>query len=151
MKKKFADFTAIVTILLILAGAFDFFIESKYSDYSRRLDQFNTEIGNKMVYRCVPFNQQSVFNMSKEGLNGACGIVGAQYSSEKKCYEFYTYGEEISGQYIAESVVNLKKSLSYSYLPLLKLLKWIFYGLALLFSILAIVKGFKSTKLRQSL
>ena len=57
MKKKFEKFTAIVTILLILAGAFDFFIESKYSDYSRRLDQFNTEIGNKMVYNCpLPYS-----------------------------------------------------------------------------------------------
>ena len=155
MKSKFNKFMAFVALALLLVGISDYFIDSKIDEYDSYLVNYihaSDLLEKGMVFRCMNIGDKTTIKTSEEGLLGQCGITDFHYDVEKGCYGFYTFGEEINGTLLAEKQVELIKNkpkdtvnvigLNLS-IDFLKTLRWIFWLAALIFTGLAIFKGFK--------
>ena len=150
MKKSVELLTSLATVFLILMGAIDIMLQMNYVEFLTEAEKANMLLDRKMVCRCISKIESINFTMSSSGLNGDCGII-PNYNPQKKCDEICTYGENITGSKLALdtlSLVNKAPRDSIEFLGgnisrgILVTLRWVFFILALLFSIVAIFKGF---------
>ena len=128
-----------------------------------------------MKYHCINYDEFNEISFKEGGLNGDCGFIGdnssknqlaicpsqandtcgvisVNYNANNKCYEFYTFGENISGYTIASSTIQLIKNSPKDYVDfkiikvkfsLLKIIRWVLFFLSLFFIISALIYGFK--------
>jgi len=102
-----------------------------------------------MAYRCLGEDDIIKFKMSYEGL---CGITNFSYNKNDYCYEFYTYCENLLWDQITSSIVSIVNNrpepmIDFQFFKVnLKTFQdthIFFLLLALFFTIIAIIKGFK--------
>jgi hypothetical protein len=163
MQKKLEKLSLFITLLLVIlsvvVGVMDYFedqyqnvVDTAKEEWSQTYANISLLTDKGIIKHCVKPSEHLFINMSKEGLNGECGMSGVAFNQDQGCYEFYTYGEQVKGSELAKQIIvfteenklNDLKSLKemYPIYSLLFFLKWVLLISCLLIGFIAF-KSFK--------
>jgi len=158
MKNKFNKFMAFATLCILLAG----FVDYKISEYDSNLNEYiltdleyNELLEKGIVRHCVKEDTPETIKMSEGGYGEQCGIQVQELTED--CIPLFTWGEEINYSEEAkkriERYVNKPKSEVNILIVVIsvksaKSLRFLLMSLALIFTAIAIVNGFKWEELK---